>query len=151
MTALLIEMLLTHLEAAYSSANFAAVKCRIEQRRMFGKHACRCSEKRSVAVMSGRLVRAIVPSGAPVRILIDGAEVAACAGESVLVAVLAARNALRLHEFNGEPRAGFCLMGACQDCWIWLADGRRIRACTTAVAEAMDVSTAAPQDFPRHD
>lgn len=101
--------------------------------------------------MSGRLVRAIVPDGAPVRILIDGAEVAACAGESVLVAVLAARNVLRQHEFTGEPRAGFCLMGACQDCWVWLADGRRIRACTTAVAEGMHVSTGAPPGFPSHD
>lgn len=118
---------------------------------MFGKHALRGPKHVMKTIMSGRLVRAIVPDGASVRILIDGAEVTACAGESVLVAVLAARNALRQHEFNGEPRAGFCLMGACQDCWVWLADGRRIRACTTAVAEGMDVSTSAPPAFPRHD
>ena len=73
--------------------------------------------------MNGRLVRAVVPDGPPVRILVDGAEVTAFAGDSVLVAVLAARNALRRHEFSDEPRAGFCLMGACQDCWVWLADG----------------------------
>lgn len=101
--------------------------------------------------MNGRLVRALVPDSAPVRILVDGLEVTAYAGESVLVAVLAARNALRRHEFGDEPRAGFCLMGACQDCWVWLADGRRIRACTTDVAEGMDVSTRAPADFSRHD
>jgi predicted molibdopterin-dependent oxidoreductase YjgC len=102
-------------------------------------------------IMNGRLVRAIVPSGPPVRILVDGAEVTAYAGESVLVAVLAARNALRQHEFSDEARAGFCLMGACQDCWVWLADGRRVRACTTVVSEAMQVSTGAPQEFLRHD
>ena len=97
--------------------------------------------------MSGRLVRAIVPSGPAVRILIDGEEVTAYAGESVLVAVLAARNALRQHEFSDETRAGFCLMGACQDCWVWLADHARVRACTTAVSEGMSILTGAPPGF----
>ena len=101
--------------------------------------------------MSGRLVRAIVPSGPAVRILIDGVEVTAYAGESVLVAVLAARNALRQHEFSDETRAGFCLMGACQDCWIWLADHTRVRACTTAVSEGMSILTGAPPGFADRD
>jgi len=101
--------------------------------------------------MSGRLVRAIVPSGPAVRILIDGEEVTAYAGESVLVAVLAARNALRQHEFSDETRAGFCLMGACQDCWIWLADHTRVRACTTAVSEGMSILTGAPPGFADRD
>ena len=92
--------------------------------------------------MNGRLVRAIVPDGPPVRILVDGAEVTAYAGDSVLVAVLTARNALRRHEFSDEPRAGFCLMGACQDCWVWLADGARVRACTTPVADGMQRADA---------
>ena len=56
---------------------------------MFGKHALRSPEHVMKAIMSGRLVRAIVPDSAPVRVFIDGAEVTACAGESVLVAVLA--------------------------------------------------------------
>ena len=29
------------------------------------------------------------------------------------------RGALRAAEFGPEARAGFCLMGACQDCWVW--------------------------------
>jgi len=94
--------------------------------------------------MSGRLKRAVAPNSAPVRIFIDGAEAAACAGDSVLVAVLSARNALRRHEFGNAPRAGFCLMGACQDCWVWLADLSRVRACTTPVTEGMHVLTRAP-------
>jgi predicted molibdopterin-dependent oxidoreductase YjgC len=97
--------------------------------------------------MNGRLVRAIVPEGPPVRILVDGEEVTAYAGESVLVAVLSARNALRQHEFGGEARAGFCLMGACQDCWVWLADRARVRACTTVVSEGISIMTDAPPDF----
>ena len=106
---------------------------------MFGKHA-RMNE-------TGRVVRAIVPDGPPVRMLVDRAEVQAFAGDSVLVAVLTAHNALRRHEFSDEPRAGFCLMGACQDCWVWLADGARVRACTTPVAEGLHVLTQAPE-FP---
>ena len=101
--------------------------------------------------MNGRVVRAIAPGGPPVRILVDGAEVTAYAGESVLVAVLAARNALRRHEFSDEARAGFCLMGACQDCWVWLKDGRRVRACTTIIADGMHVLTSAPSGFAGRD
>src|SRR5262245_12963517 len=99
------------------------------------------------AIMTGRLVRAVVPDAAPVRLHVDDAEVAARAGDSVLVAVLAAGGELRRHEFGGEPRAGFCLMGACQDCWVWLADRARVRACTTPVSDGMRVLTRAPQ-FP---
>src|SRR5256714_5652665 len=97
--------------------------------------------------MSGRFVRAIVPSGPAMGILIDGAEVTAYVGESVLVAVLTARNALRQHEVDDEARAGFCLMGACQDCWVWLADRARVRACTTAVSEGMSILTGVPRGF----
>ena len=92
-------------------------------------------------------MRAIAPDAPVLRFLIDGEEATAYAGESVLVAVLAARNALRRHEFSDEMRAGFCLMGACQDCWVWLADGSRVRACTTVVADGMNVLTSAPRGF----
>jgi len=101
----------------------------------------------ATAIMTGRLVRAVVPGTPAVRILIDGDAATAYAGESVLVAVLAARSALRRHEFSGEMRAGFCLMGACQDCWVWLADHSRVRACTTIVADGMHVLTSPPQGF----
>jgi predicted molibdopterin-dependent oxidoreductase YjgC len=98
--------------------------------------------------MSGRLVRAIAPDTPQVRIRIDGGEATACAGDSVLVAVLTAHSALRRHEFSDEMRAGFCLMGACQDCWVWLADGSRVRACTTVVADGMHILTGPPPGFP---
>ena len=114
---------------------------------MFGKHARRRHEHAMKGSMNGRLVRAVVPDAPALRILVDGAEVTACAGDSVLVAVLAARNALRQHEFSGEARAGFCLMGACQDCWVWLADSTRVRACTTVVADGMSILTGAPPGF----
>ena len=94
-----------------------------------------------------RLVRILDQDRPAIALRVDGEEVAAYAGESVLVAVLAARNALRRHEFSDEMRAGFCLMGACQDCWVWLADFSRVRACTTTVADGMHVLTS-PQGFP---
>jgi predicted molibdopterin-dependent oxidoreductase YjgC len=99
------------------------------------------------ANQNGRLLRAVEPDGPPLRILLDGAEVTACDGDSVLVAVLTARGALRRHEFSNQERAGFCLMGACQDCWVWLADGQRVRACTTSVTDGMHVLTGTPE-FP---
>jgi NADH dehydrogenase/NADH:ubiquinone oxidoreductase subunit G len=40
-------------------------------------------------------------------------------------------------------------MGACQDCWVWMADGTRARACTTAVADGMQILTGPPEGFPR--
>jgi D-hydroxyproline dehydrogenase subunit gamma len=115
---------------------------------MCRKHACDGCGEFMKASRNGRLIRAIVPDGPPVNILLDGAAATACAGDSVLVAVLAARGALRRHEFRNEERAGFCLMGACQDCWVWLADGQRVRACTTLVTEGMHVLTGVPPEFP---
>jgi D-hydroxyproline dehydrogenase subunit gamma len=113
----------------------------IERRRMFRKHAWHTGDHKE---MNGRLVRAVLPKGPSVRILVDGMEVTAYSGESVLVAVLSGCNALRKHEFSDEMRAGFCLMGACQDCWLWLADHTRVRACTTVVADGMSILTDPP-------
>jgi predicted molibdopterin-dependent oxidoreductase YjgC len=118
---------------------------------MFGKHVHRSPEHVMTAIMNGRIVRAVVPAGPAVRVLVDGAPVTAYAGESVLVAVLTTGNALRRHEFTGEDRAGFCLMGACQDCWVWLADHSRVRACTTVVADGMSILTDVPPGFAGRD
>jgi predicted molibdopterin-dependent oxidoreductase YjgC len=77
-----------------------------------------------------------------VRFTLDGRTVEARAGESVLAAILTHTDHLRRHEQSGEKRAGFCLMGACQDCWVWFGPDRRGRACTIEVAEGMRVSTS---------
>ena len=73
--------------------------------------------------------------------ILDGIETDALEGDTLLTAILTARAHLRMAEFTETPRAGFCLMGACQDCWVATADGRAVRACTTAVAESMAVVT----------
>ena len=78
---------------------------------------------------------------AAVAFTIDGQAATALAGDTVLTAVLTQRAQLRRNEFSGEPRAGFCMMGACQDCWIATGDGARLRACSTFIAPGMALLT----------
>jgi hypothetical protein len=77
----------------------------------------------------------------PVRLEIDSVPVTALAGDTLLVAILTHAGALRDSEFGDGPRAGFCLMAACQDCWVWTAEGDRLRACSTEVVEGMRIIT----------
>lgn len=72
---------------------------------------------------------------------IDGAAATAFEGDTLLTAILTNTRRVRANEFDRAPRAGFCLMGACQDCWVELGNGDRTRACTTMAAEGMDVRT----------
>lgn len=100
-------------------------------------------------VVSAPLLRRLVRSGhAAVAFTLDGVAQSGRAGDSVLSAVLTATGRLRQSEFAGQPRAGFCLMGACQDCWIWQEDGVRIRACSTALQPGMQLRTRAPDPAP---
>ncbi len=88
-----------------------------------------------------------VPIGedaAELRLVLDGVPLPARRGDTVIAAVLRHGARLGRSEFDGRPRAGFCLMGACQDCTLWRADGGRIRACMTTVEDGMVLSTASP-------
>jgi len=80
---------------------------------------------------------------APVAFTLDGRAVSALAGDTVLTAVLCQGAPLRRSEFSGEPRAGFCLMGACQDCWIATESGERLRACSTFIEPGMRLLSGA--------
>ena len=51
------------------------------------------------------------------------------------------RAQLRRNEFSHEPRAGFCLMGACQDCWVLTDSGERLRACSTFITPGVALRT----------
>ncbi|MFU1980686.1 (2Fe-2S)-binding protein [Bordetella hinzii] len=79
---------------------------------------------------------------------LDGQPAVALQGDTLLTAVLTCGEQLRLSEFSGAPRAGFCMMGACQDCWMQLEDGRRVRACSTLVQAGMRVLTHPPAAGP---
>lgn len=87
-----------------------------------------------------RLQRLAETSRPAVSFTLDGAPLAALEGDSLLTAILAQDGYLRASEFGDGLRAGFCLMGACQDCWVNLEGGGRVRACTTPIAEGMRVS-----------
>ena len=96
---------------------------------------------------TGRFQRVAETDRPKVAIRIDGRAVEALAGDTLLTAILASQGHLRHSEFGDGRRAGFCLMGACQDCWVRLADGRRVRACTTLVSAGLAVATVAEPDW----
>ncbi|KAF1021478.1 MAG: Hydrogen cyanide synthase subunit HcnA [Paracidovorax wautersii] len=91
-----------------------------------------------------RFVRLAETDRPPIALSIDGEPATALAGDTLLVALLSQGRRVRDSEFGDGPRAGFCLMGACQDCWVWTPDGQRLRACSTPVAAGMAVLTRPP-------
>jgi len=95
--------------------------------------------------MTGRFRRLAETDRSVVHLTVDGAPVAALAGDTLMVALLASGKALRDSEFGDGRRAGFCLMGACQDCWVWTAAGDRLRACSTLVSSGLSISTHQPE------
>ena len=72
---------------------------------------------------------------------LDGRSCTALEGDTVLTEILTHATRVRVAESSGTPRAGFCMMGACQDCWVQLVDGERLRACTTMVEPGMRIRT----------
>lgn len=92
-----------------------------------------------------RFVRLAETGRAPVPFRLDGRELLGLEGDTVLTAVLTNANRLRIAEFSKDPRAGFCLMGACQDCWIWTEEGDRLRACTTPIEAGLALTTTPPE------
>jgi len=71
---------------------------------------------------------------------LDGQAARGLLGDTLLTAILTTSDHLRGSDFSAEPRAGFCLMGACQDCWVRLADGQRVRACSTLLEAGQTIS-----------
>jgi predicted molibdopterin-dependent oxidoreductase YjgC len=96
-----------------------------------------------------QFVRLAEAERAPVFFTLDGVPASALEGDTVLTAILVQRGALRRSDFAGEPRAGFCLIGACQDCWLHTEEGRRLRACSTVIERGMRLLTAAPAVDPQ--
>jgi D-hydroxyproline dehydrogenase subunit gamma len=77
-----------------------------------------------------------------VRFTLDGRPAEALEGDTILTAMLTNGDQLRRSEFADSPRAGFCLMGACQDCWVRTEDGERLRACGTFIVEGLRLVSA---------
>ena len=98
--------------------------------------------------MKGRFVRVGETARAKVELTVNGETVEALAGDTLLTAMLCSLRHVRQSEFGAEKRAGFCLMGACQDCWMWREEGPRVRACSTLVSEGMRLRTTPPEAWP---
>lgn len=95
--------------------------------------------------MTARFCRLSETDRPEVHLDVDGIRISALAGDTLMVAMLAFGSALRDSEFGDGRRAGFCLMAACQDCWVWTEDGDRLRACSTEVSEGMSILTTQPE------
>lgn len=95
----------------------------------------------SLPTIRALLHRVAETDRAAVPFTLDGEPASALAGDTVLTAVLTQATQLRRNEFSGAPRAGFCMMGACQDCWIATEQGERLRACSTFIAPGMALVT----------
>jgi len=71
---------------------------------------------------------------------LDGEAAQARAGDTLLTAILAfGAGHIRQSEFGDGPRAGFCWMGACQDCFVQVEAMGARRACATLVTPGMVV------------
>jgi len=99
-------------------------------------------------MQKGRLIRLAENDREQIPFIFDGQPFHGLAGDTVLTAVLMVTGVLRQAEFGPEKRAGFCLMGACQDCWIWQEDGVRVRACSTPLKAGMQLCSAVPDSWP---
>jgi aerobic-type carbon monoxide dehydrogenase small subunit (CoxS/CutS family) len=88
---------------------------------------------------TGQLLRVKEFGRRPLAFTLDGETLQAFEGDTLLTAILTQRQRLRDNEFSGQPQAGFCLMGACQDCWIWREDGTRLRSCSTLLEADMQL------------
>ncbi|MBI1220033.1 MAG: (2Fe-2S)-binding protein [Rhodobacteraceae bacterium] len=100
------------------------------------------------AAAQGRIVRLAETARRAIRFWLDGQELRALEGDTVLTAILLSAQALRDAEFGPERRAGFCLMEACQDCWLWPETGARFRACSTQITKGMRLRSWPPGDWP---
>ena len=86
------------------------------------------------------LTRLLDQDRPPVSFSVDGEAIEGRRGDTLLTAMLAAGlGHLRTSEFGDGGRAGFCWMGACQDCWVLVEERGVVRACTTLIEPGMKV------------
>jgi len=86
-----------------------------------------------------RLQRLAETARPAIAFTLDGQPATALAGDTLLTAILANADHVRRSEFDGGNRAGFCWMGACQDCWVNVEGAGRQRACTTYLQPDMRI------------
>jgi D-hydroxyproline dehydrogenase subunit gamma len=92
-------------------------------------------------MVNHQFIRLADKERARIPFVLDGVATEALAGDTILTAILMQQRHVRHSEFSGKPRAGFCLIGACQDCWVRDENGRRLRACSTRIEADMRIVT----------
>lgn len=90
----------------------------------------------------GQLLRVAELNRTSFTIFINGEAAQVLEGDTLLTAVLTHQKFIRQTDFSQSVRAGFCLMGACQDCWVASEDGMRMRSCSTFVQPNMRLVTS---------
>lgn len=73
---------------------------------------------------------------------VDGGAVRGLEGDTLRVAMRLNGPSRRHSEFGDGMRAGFCLMGACQDCWVSTSSGERLRACSMPLRKGLRTVTS---------
>ena len=68
---------------------------------------------------------------------LNGEPCQALVGDTIMTALLTQSRGLRRADQSDAVRAGFCVMGACQDCWVATEDGARLRSCLTRIEPGM--------------
>lgn len=96
------------------------------------------SEEQAAPAAGAPLLKRLAETGRDsVAFTLDGQACTGLVGDTVLTAMLTHGTVLRYTELTGEARAGFCMMGACQDCWVVTESGHKLRACSTFIAAGM--------------
>lgn len=95
--------------------------------------------------MTARFRRLAEHGREPVSFHLDGERVDALQGDTLMVAILTNGPRLRQSEFGDGARSGFCLMAACQDCWVWTEEGTKLRACSTPAVDGLKITTCEPE------
>lgn len=93
--------------------------------------------KQKTQVHVGLWVRLAETDRESLRFFLNGHACRALVGDTILTALLTQSRSLGQNEASGSLRAGFCVMGACQDCWVTMEDGARLRSCLRLIEPEM--------------
>jgi len=73
-------------------------------------------------------------------LLVNGQEITAYQGETVLAALIAAGiKTLKLNPVSAEPRGALCGMGVCFECTVTIDGIPNIRSCMTEARDGMEI------------
>jgi D-hydroxyproline dehydrogenase subunit gamma len=88
-----------------------------------------------------------ISRGRKIKIFVNGREVVAYEGETVLAALIAAGlRTLRRSRHSGEGRGPLCGMGVCYECLVSINGRANRRACMTEAENFMEIQIDDPKE-----